>query len=809
MRGEFQSPASLAPGVAAVATSSGLAVVELRSGGTLVETPAGSAKPLVHRDGARVTVRSLHRVVERGRSIPSVVRVGLEGVGSRKPEPGEAGVHGIRFEFTNAEQPPELVELDGRRGTLLLACDQRVRTGPSGGRPYVFFGGPRGSVALPAMVRHICVVDGWVYGVADDGALVQQMPFEPGRAILPRSRWPAGAVDAPVSSAGGVLLLGNWALDLDTSRVLWTSKDLDPAGVLVPVADGACVYVHRSGDLVCVGDRRTGVEALAAEVGGLAAPAKPTLPGSGDAVILEDGSRHPGTVAATGGSSFAFVAARSEAAVQLPRDAVAAIERSGSVEVIGAPYALTLASLDALERALAEDLAEVFGTYARRDLLAEAKRVATEVAARGLPADEVRALRESLVRRTESVKGNRDRQLAGARRDEAGARDAALERLLAVVDWIAAQGHTLEASAVLASAESFWPAGSAPDAALEAIRERAKPLIPATFTAVGLLKPEQRWLAWAREVAPAGAEFFDLGEIEDLAAPWTRQTIGIRTPNITLLSRSKDPAIVGACLRHAEGAVRTLQRVLREPPGAASERLEVRLHRSRRDYLSEDLGPMQAAEWSLGFYSQMHRASRFHVPSQATALHQGRQLHEVVAHEVTHQFIAERWGQAEEGVRRTPVVPGFWVVEGFARFIEDQSLEAGRRGQGFDDPTVQSVESAAALVLGGAGYDFASFLSGQQFGFHKLGDDPIGTIELKSTLVRITHTPKSAFYDQAGALVFFLMNRCGDEGRARFIAALGAHYRGETQREIWEALGYSTAGALEEAFHDFLRAPAD
>ena len=64
----------------------------------------------------------------------------------------------------------------------------------------------------------------------------------------------------------------------------------------------------------------------------------------------------------------------------------------------------------------------------------------------------------------------------------------------------------------------------------------------------------------------------------------------------------------------------------------------------------------------------------------------GRALFEVLSHELTHQYIAERWVTGEG--RRSASTPGFWVVEGMARFVEDQALEMGRRGIRFDDETV-------------------------------------------------------------------------------------------------------------------------
>jgi hypothetical protein len=475
------------------------------------------------------------------------------------------------------------------------------------------------------------------------------------------------------------------------------------------------------------------------------------------------------------------------------------------------PYGLVLATQDALDLALATDLVGVFEGFARRNLVTEGRRLLAEMRERGLPSDHVRTLEEKLGGRKESISGNREKQLTAARRTEEAARQDALRRAIAAARWLAENSLPLEASDVLARSIFVWPGDELPEAAFDRLRPVATALIPARFPWAHEVDAWKRWLMWAREIAPAGAHFLAQDELPDLGEAtsiWRRGTIALRTKNILLVSRSGDPGVVGACLRHGEASVRTLDSVLDNPPTGGEAPLEMRIHRSRRDYLTEDIGDgVKASPWSLGFYSPGLRVSRFHVPDADTATRAGRALHEVVCHELTHQYIAERWRALGERRIRSPLTRGFWLVEGFARFIEDQSLEMGRRGQRLDDATVQSVEAAAALAKQEKLIDFEPFFEAKQLWFLKLPEAEAARVRLRSTLVTVTYSAKSLYYEQAGALVFFLINRRGDEGRERFLAVLRDHYRGETKAGSWSKLGFESARVLEAAFLVFLRNP--
>jgi len=61
------------------------------------------------------------------------------------------------------------------------------------------------------------------------------------------------------------------------------------------------------------------------------------------------------------------------------------------------------------------------------------------------------------------------------------------------------------------------------------------------------------------------------------------------------------------------------------------------------------------------------------------------------------------------------------------------------------------------------------------------------------------------FYEQAGSLVFFLMNRCGEKGRAALLGYMKNYHLGKTKSEGWKALGWESVQALEDELRAFLR----
>jgi hypothetical protein len=229
----------------------------------------------------------------------------------------------------------------------------------------------------------------------------------------------------------------------------------------------------------------------------------------------------------------------------------------------------------------------------------------------------------------------------------------------------------------------------------------------------------------------------------------------------------------------------------------------VRLHRAREEYLEEQRADGSLAlPWSAGYYSPGERLSRFYVPAEhrgRDAL--GRDLFETLAHELTHHYVACRWVERSS---RSASTPGYWVVEGIARFVEDQVVEMGRLGSGLSDDTVRSLVASAQAAAAGRLLAMERFLTLDNASFLELADEPLLDVRLRSTLVALQLSERTLFYEQAGAFVFFMLHRRGEAGHAALLDLLRAHYAGRDDRQPWRSLGFENARACQQAFEAFL-----
>ena len=190
-------------------------------------------------------------------------------------------------------------------------------------------------------------------------------------------------------------------------------------------------------------------------------------------------------------------------------------------------------------------------------------------------------------------------------------------------------------------------------------------------------------------------------------------------------------------------------------------------------------------------------------PAEAPGETDVRDFYSTLTHELTHHYIESKW--ARGGGRRSTNTPGYWVVEGFARFIEDQALEMGRRELKFDDRTGLCLDVAARLGEKRALLPFTRLLNATRAEFGKLDAKPRVNIRPRRLLRTLEMSEVNIFYDQAGSLVFFLLNHDDPERRAALIRYLRAHYDGKAPRNGWRALGFWSADTLSMEYRRFLR----
>jgi len=367
-----------------------------------------------------------------------------------------------------------------------------------------------------------------------------------------------------------------------------------------------------------------------------------------------------------------------------------------------------------------------------------------------LPPERGRALSVEMAGKRRVSKGNFEKTLEKLKAGEKKARGEVAKDFLAAAKQCSQAEQDLAASALLAEADRLDPRNAN-------IRSAANDLIPAEFPFARQSKSVELWLKWAVELMPAGAEFISVDHPlwkRTRGTIWARNTLGLRTDNIILLVRSEDPEVVGSCLRNAEGTVRTLNFLLRkDQPDLERGRLQVRVFGNRTEYLKvPNTQGFVAMPWSAGYYSPTDRISRFYIPDLNDPIAgKGRQFQKTLVHEITHQYLSQRW-LPDRTVATGPLdQAGYWVVEGFARFIEDQLMELGQPTMGFNDPRGQALDYTACIV------DHSFFVAPQRLvelskdHFNEIKDRDYAMIKLKNSLLSMKPSPRTTFYEEAGS----------------------------------------------------------
>ena len=659
---------------------------------------------------------------------------------------------------------------------------------------------------LPSKIAGLGVLyNGGRIGFSAEGEFIVEHAQTDRLAYQPATEFPEGAEPHQPSRAGAVVYFGDWAIHSDGRRVLWSLPELRAQGRAIPAADHCVLVRTEDGRLVGLGDTPT--ERLADSSNAEATARLPAdRPDRSDGLFLEEGRFVAGTVTRTQDE----VAVKSKGNVVWSGSAtdVCGTLREGELQRSGEEHPLYLAWRESLHQDVLESFfEELVDAYARMHHPAEGRRLAQEARERwNLDAGFVEQLEERLTGRTARSNLNAEGQREHVRRQEEKARQEVAGSYAEAARWLGEHGAPTAASALLADGLRFSPES-------KELLEQAQSFVPDHFPQ-GSVDRTLQWLKWANELLPAAAEFLDPTDARARRAPelWRVNTLALCTRNLVLFSFERDPAIVGACLRNGEGAVRALVKLHGEttvPLDEDPEPLVVLLHADRDAYLRErNPDGSYAMPWSAGYYSPAEAVSRFYVPRSELGEEQpmGRNLNEVLVHELTHHYVDRRWLGLGRGNPPRGNVPGFWIVEGFARFIEDQAVEMGRRGGKLDDPTVSSVEASAAALEVGALFPLVQLLDLTHADFAtKLSDEHVLDVNLRNTLGRSRLSQRAIFYEQAGSLVFFLMNRAGAEGRAALLEYLARHYAGRLSRNSWEHLGAKEVEALEKSYHEFLR----
>lgn len=541
-------------------------------------------------------------------------------------------------------------------------------------------------------------------------------------------------------------------------------------------------------------------------------PASVKPPVDMDGVLLDDGRQIEGTYDERANQRWVITPKGGGAPLNVSVSQIVVAEKGGEVEQRGEESSAGEVWRAAVRAAYCDSLEGVFKDCAEASLVDRARGLLKRMKESGASSARLAKLEASLQGKTQTANPDADAKAAAGEETAKAAEVALLEKGVA---WCTKRGFPTAATTMLNEIARIDPKREADVAA------RTKSLMPESFFFKDAKDAVAQWRKWAEALLPSSGQFVDRAD-EDVwkrleNKPWTDgATLCFRTTNVLLFIRDMDPAVCGKCLRLAEQTVRALQVFLNdgEPDVVTGDdsRLEIRIHKNRADYLAEEPARGKKAEaWTAGFYSPMENVSHFYVDHLKNGAADMVELTRVLTHEFTHHYMTSRWVTriiTARGAQPMPGGPGFWVVEGMAEFVQNQSHHMEERGPQFDDDNVLGNDVTAAARKAGIKtrlLSMATFVDMKQGDFQTLSDDGLGMVKLSHAKGVHGCSERSLWYDQAGTLTYFFLQKKGPEMRKKFVRYVSDHYAGNSHVPAWTWFGYPSAEALDADFLAFLK----
>ena len=257
---------------------------------------------------------------------------------------------------------------------------------------------------------------------------------------------------------------------------------------------------------------------------------------------------------------------------------------------------------------------------------------------------------------------------------------------------------------------------------------------------------------------------------------WRKDLVALRSDRLLVLTPLTKPGRITRCVSMGELVCTALETLFKHGKHVRTDPWPMILHlfETKDEYLKASGG--KEMEWSSGHFDSAESLSRIFLPEGKDAFNY---VMKVYAHELTHHWLAERCPlYTDREQRRSVGQPGYWIVEGFADFVEEFAWDLGNRSWDTFDPRCESLD-AVANAPSEALHPWPDLYAYSHLAFNRLSKKNdkkvpsrwrLGTYSLMSA--------GSMFYRQAAATVNYLYH-ASPELRAGLIAFVHAHYTGK------------------------------
>lgn len=307
------------------------------------------------------------------------------------------------------------------------------------------------------------------------------------------------------------------------------------------------------------------------------------------------------------------------------------------------------------------------------------------------------------------------------------------------------------------------------------------------------------WLDWQIEILSGGVRALGrlAPDMQRARVTWRKDLNGIETreegSEIVFATPFNDARIVGLCIRYAKLTCRALGRMFHteSPKREDNIPLVIYFYETKDEYTGGGRIPFLAM--TAGYYAPGENISRFYWPAQHPEPE--RSIRDTFVHELTHHWIERRnprW-HARDLTENRVTVPGYWVVEGFATFIEEGRYDIGTYKWTHFNPKANSLDIVADLSRQKKliAWDKEYTLTQAEFHGDGVEKKELFATANKKWALRPQHLNEiRLFYEQAASTCHFLYWGEGGKYRERLLDYVTHFYTGQKEKtDIKAAFG--------------------
>ncbi len=301
-------------------------------------------------------------------------------------------------------------------------------------------------------------------------------------------------------------------------------------------------------------------------------------------------------------------------------------------------------------------------------------------------------------------------------------------------------------------------------------------------------------------------------ELGRAMSSWRSDLICATSENLRIMTPLNEPGALARCIDVGEFVCSILSDIFASKGTNQREKepLLLNLYADQEEYLKEarERGGAfgtTAASFTAGYYSPEENRQHIFLPSGEEGFDS---IVGTYAHELTHNWIRMQCPlfTLEESEQRRVTTPGYWIVEGFATFVDEFEFDLAT---GTAEPWNATARSLDVLANAAPTQriPWAKFFGMTQVEFQTLTADDVRAVPLTWKIgARFQMSEARMFYEQGGAVCRYLYFADDGKHRDALLDYIRAHYTGSAPELSTRAAFGLDDDALGAAVVEYARA---